>query len=50
MFSRVVGSIWVAKKRETKSLSPVWLQTRFCDDLGIILRVILGAKIVQESM
>ena len=50
MFSGVVGSIWGAKKREKQSANPIRIPTRFCDDFGIILGVILGAKIVQKSM
>ena len=50
MFSGVVGSICGAKKREKQSANPIRIPTRFCDDFGIILGVILGAKIVQKSM
>ena len=40
----------VAEKRAKESKNPIWIQTRFCDDLETILGVILGAKIVQKSM
>ena len=49
MFSGVVGSIWGARKREKQSANPIRILTRFCDDFGIILGVILGVKIVQTS-
>ena len=50
VFSGVVGSIWGARKREKESANPIRIPTRFCDDFGIILGVVLGAKIVQTSM
>ena len=50
LFSGVVGSIWGARKREKQGANPIRIPTRFCDDFGIILGVILGAKIVQKSM
>ena len=50
LFSGVVGSIWGARKREKQSANPIRIPTRFCDDFGTILGVILGAKIVQKSM
>ena len=50
MFSGVVGSIWGARKREKRSTNPIWIPTRFCDDFGSILGIVLGAKIVQKSM
>ena len=49
-FSGVVGSIWGARKREKRSTNPIWIPTRFCDDFGSILGVILGVKIVQKTM
>ena len=45
-----MGSICGAKKRETQSANPIRIPTRFCDDFGTILEVILEAKIVQKSM
>ena len=50
LFSRVVGSIWGARKRDKQSANPIRIPTRFCDDFGFILGVILKAKIVQQSM
>ena len=50
LFSGVVGFICGAKKREKQSANPIRIPTRFCDDCGIILEVILAAKIVQKSM
>ena len=50
LFSGVVGFIWGARKREKQSANPIRILTRFCDDFGIILGVILGAKIVQKTM
>ena len=49
-FSGVAGSIWGAREREKQSANPIRIPTRFCDDFGIILGVILEAKIVQKSM
>ena len=49
-FSGVVGSIWGVRKREKQSANPIRIPTRFCDDFGIILEIILGTKIVQKSM
>ena len=46
----VVGSMWDAKKREKQSGNQIAIGIPFCDDLGIILGGILGAKIVQQSM
>ena len=45
----VVGSIWDAKKREKQSGNQISIETPFCDDLGIILGGIWGAKILQQS-
>ena len=46
----VVGFIWGARKREKQSANPIRILTRFCDDFGIILGVILEPKIVEKSM
>ena len=45
-----MGSIWGARKRDKQSANPIRIPTRFCDDFGFILGVILKAKIVQQSM
>ena len=50
LLSGVVGSICGAKKREKQSANPIRIPTRFRDDFGSILRVILGAKIIQKSI
>ena len=47
-FPGVVGSIWGARKREKQSANPIRILTRFCDDFGIILDIILGVKIVHK--
>ena len=46
----IMGFTWGARKREKQSANPIWIPTRFCDDFGIILEIILEAKIVQQSM
>ena len=50
MFPEVMGSIWGARKTEKQSGIPIWIQTRFYNEFGIILGIILGAKIVETSM
>ena len=50
LFSGVVGSILGARKREKQSANPIWIPIRFCDDSGIIVGVILEARIVHKSM
>ena len=45
-----MGSIWDAGKREKQSANPIRIPTRFCDDFGSFMGVILGAKIIQKSM
>ena len=50
MFLRVVDSIRGTRKREKQSGIPIQIQTPFCDSLGPIVGVILGANIAQKSM
>jgi len=50
MFSWILGSIWGAKVNEKQSAIPIWIQTRFYDDCGSILGVILEAKIDEKHI
>ena len=50
VFSRILGSIWGAKKKEKQSGTPSWRQSRFCLHFGTVLRVILGVTSDPKSM
>ena len=50
LFSWFVGSIWGAKMREKQSGIPIWIETKFYDDFGFVLRDILVSKIDEKSI
>ena len=49
LFSWFVGSIWGARMREKQSGIPILIKTRFYDDFGSVLKVMLVAKIDKKS-
>ena len=50
LLSWFVGSIWGARMREKQSGIPSVIKTRFYDDVGSVLKVILVSKIDEKSI